>query len=57
MRVLHPRQILNSAALVEAYPEPDEAIDREWMQSNLCRCTGYESNRNALAATRALLKK
>ena len=52
-----PGQILNAAALVEAYPEPDEAIDREWMQSNLCRCTGYEGIRNALAAARALLEK
>ena len=48
-----PGMILNAAALVEAHPEPDEAADREWMQSNLCRCTGYEGIRNALAAARA----
>ena len=47
-----PGMILNAAALVEAHPEPDEAVDREWMQSNLCRCTGYEGIRNALAAAR-----
>ena len=47
-----PGMILNAAALVEAHPEPDDAIDREWMQSNLCRCTGYEGIRNALAAAR-----
>ena len=52
-----PGQILNAAALLEAYPEPDEDADREWMQSNLCRCTGYEGIRNALAAARAFLKK
>ena len=52
-----PGMILNAAALVEAYPELDEAIDREWMQSNLCRCTGYEGIRNALAAARAHPKK
>ena len=47
-----PGMILNAAALVEAHPEPDDAVDREWMQSNLCRCTGYEGIRNALAAAR-----
>lgn len=47
-----PGMILNAAALVAAHPEPDDAVDREWMQSNLCRCTGYEGIRNALAAAR-----
>ena len=47
-----PGMILNAAALAEAHPEPDDAVDREWMQSNLCRCTGYEGIRNALAAAR-----
>jgi carbon-monoxide dehydrogenase small subunit len=47
-----PGQILNAAALIESHPEPDEAADREWMQSNLCRCTGYEGIRNALANAR-----
>jgi aerobic carbon-monoxide dehydrogenase small subunit len=47
-----PGQILNAAALVDAHPEPNEAADREWMQSNLCRCTGYEGIRNALANAR-----
>ena len=47
-----PGMILNAAALVEAHPEPDDGVDREWMQSNLCRCTGYEGIRNALAAAR-----
>ena len=47
-----PGMILNAAALVEAHPEADDAVDREWMQSNLCRCTGYEGIRNALAAAR-----
>ena len=49
-----PGMILNAAALVEAHPEPDEAADREWLQSNLCRCTGYEGIRQALARAREL---
>ena len=49
-----PGMILNAAALVAAHPEPDEATDREWLQSNLCRCTGYEGIRQALARAREL---
>ncbi len=49
-----PGMLLNAAALVEAHPTPDEAADREWMQSNLCRCTGYEGIRRALARARDL---
>ena len=52
-----PGMILNAAALVQAHPESDEDTDREWMQSNLCRCTGYEGIRNSLAAARILLKR
>jgi len=44
--------ILNAVALLEAHPEPNEEADREWMQSNLCRCTGYEGIRKALALAR-----
>jgi len=47
-----PGQILYAVALLVAHPEPDEAADREWMQANLCRCTGYEGIRNALANAR-----
>lgn len=48
-----PGMILNAAALIKAHPEADEKIDREWMQSNICRCTGYEGIRNALSTARA----
>jgi len=52
-----PGMILNAAALLQAHPDPDEEIDREWMQSNLCRCTGYEGIRKALARARVLLRQ
>ena len=52
-----PGMIMNAVALLAAHPEPDEAADREWLQSNLCRCTGYEGIRNALARARQLLRK
>jgi carbon-monoxide dehydrogenase small subunit len=49
-----PGMILNAAALLAAHPEEDEEADREWMQSNICRCTGYEGIRLALATARRL---
>ena len=52
-----PGMILNAVALLTAHPEPDEEADCEWMQSNLCRCTGYEGIRRALAAARARLRE
>ena len=52
-----PGMILNAVALLAAHPEPNDEIDREWMQSNLCRCTGYEGIRKALAAARKILHR
>lgn len=40
--------IMNCHALVEIYPDADEAVIKEWLQSNLCRCTGYEEISKAL---------
>lgn len=34
--------LLNAHALLAAHPSPSEAEKREWLESNLCRCTGYE---------------
>lgn len=34
--------IMNCHALANIHPDADEAVIREWLQSNLCRCTGYE---------------
>ncbi len=47
-----PGMIMNAVALLAAHPEPDDEADREWMQSNICRCTGYEGIRKALALAR-----
>ncbi|MDX9958758.1 MAG: (2Fe-2S)-binding protein [Spirochaetia bacterium] len=47
-----PGMIMNAVALLAAHPEPDDEADREWMQSNICRCTGYEGIRKALARAR-----
>lgn len=37
-----PGFILNCHALLEQYPNADEATILEALDSNICRCTGYE---------------
>jgi carbon-monoxide dehydrogenase small subunit len=43
-----PGFILNSHALVTLHPEADEGMIKEWLQSNLCRCTGYQEIRESV---------
>jgi aerobic-type carbon monoxide dehydrogenase small subunit (CoxS/CutS family) len=40
-------------ALASIHPDADEYITEEWLQSNICRCTGYEEIRNAVKAVLA----
>lgn len=44
-----PGMMLNAHALLEAHPSPSPEETREWMASNLCRCTGYEGIARAIA--------
>lgn len=37
-----PGFILNSYALVQNNPDADDAAIDEWLESNICRCTGYQ---------------
>lgn len=43
-----PGYILNCYALAEKFPNADDAVIEEWMQSNLCRCTGYQEIKDAI---------
>lgn len=36
-----PGLIMTATALLAEKPDPDEATVREWISSNVCRCTGY----------------
>ena len=36
-----PGFIMMTVALLTANPQPDQAEVREWLDGNLCRCTGY----------------
>ncbi|MFP4212396.1 MAG: (2Fe-2S)-binding protein [Alkalispirochaeta sp.] len=37
-----PGFIANTDALLTAHPDADRATRIDWLQSNICRCTGYE---------------
>jgi carbon-monoxide dehydrogenase small subunit len=43
-----PGVIVNAHALLRRHGQPDDETIRLWMQSNLCRCTGYEGIERAV---------
>lgn len=43
-----PGFIVNAYALLAAHPHPDPETVRAWLESNLCRCTGYEGIQRAV---------
>ncbi|MBW8351826.1 2Fe-2S iron-sulfur cluster binding domain-containing protein [Bacillus sp. IITD106] len=45
-----PGFIINCQGLMNKYPDADDALIEEWMQSNLCRCTGYAEIKAAIKA-------
>ncbi len=49
-----PGMIMQSIALLQDNPKPDEAEVRDGLEGNLCRCTGYQNIVKAvLAASKA----
>lgn len=48
-----PGFVVNVDALVKIDPKPTRQQVREWLESNLCRCTGYETIEEAVYAIRA----
>jgi carbon-monoxide dehydrogenase small subunit len=45
-----PGMVLLAKALLAAHPSPDSHRVDEWMNANICRCTGYQALRRALCA-------
>lgn len=43
-----PGFIMNCYALSRIHPDASDEIIQEWLQSNLCRCTGYEEIKEAV---------
>jgi carbon-monoxide dehydrogenase small subunit len=53
-----PGMIMSAVALVERNPDPDEHQVRDWLEGNICRCTGYQNIVDAIAdAARRMREK
>jgi len=37
-----PGMILSVKALLARHPDPHDALIRQWLNANICRCTGYQ---------------
>ena len=50
-----PGMIMSALDLVRHHPDPSEREVREWLEGNLCRCTGYHNIvKSILAGARAM---
>jgi carbon-monoxide dehydrogenase small subunit len=49
-----PGFIMNCHSLIKQHPDADEDTIKEWLQSNICRCTGYAEISKAI---HSVLKK
>ena len=38
-----PGMVMSAVDLVKANPDPSEQEIREWLEGNICRCTGYHN--------------
>ncbi|MGD2069459.1 MAG: (2Fe-2S)-binding protein [Gemmatimonadota bacterium] len=45
-----PGVVMSALDLARRDPDPDEATVREWLEGNLCRCTGYHNIVRAVQA-------
>ncbi|MET3574490.1 (2Fe-2S)-binding protein [Bhargavaea ullalensis] len=47
-----PGFIVKGHSLLEHHPDADDETVEEWLQSNLCRCTGYAEIKDAIQAAK-----
>jgi carbon-monoxide dehydrogenase small subunit len=45
-----PGMIMSALDLVATNPDPSETQIREWLEGNICRCTGYHNIVKAIKA-------
>jgi carbon-monoxide dehydrogenase small subunit len=43
-----PGFIMNCNALIQKYPNADDTVIKDWLESNICRCTGYQEIEEAI---------
>ena len=51
-----PGMIMSALDLVARNPDPNDQDVREWLDGNLCRCTGYQNIIRAIKAGAAALR-
>ena len=51
-----PGMIMSAADLLRKHPNPSEPEVREWLEGNLCRCTGYHNIVKAILAAAASMQ-
>ena len=51
-----PGMIMSALDLVKQNPDPDESEIREWLEGNLCRCTGYQNIVKAVKSAAATMR-
>lgn len=52
-----PGFIMNAQALIHKYPHATDMVITEWLESNICRCTGYKEIEEAVKAALAVNNK
>jgi len=51
-----PGMLMSSIDLVKQNPDPSEAEIREWLEGNICRCTGYQNIVKSVLAGAAAMR-
>ena len=51
-----PGMVMSAVDLLQRNPDPDQAAIREWLDGNICRCTGYHNIVKAIAAAAARMR-
>ena len=52
-----PGMLMSAADLLQKHPNPSELEVREWLEGNLCRCTGYHNIVKAILAAAANIQQ
>jgi carbon-monoxide dehydrogenase small subunit len=52
-----PGMIMSGAALLAQNPDPTEQQVRDWLEGNICRCTGYHNIVRAILAAAAVIRE